>query len=330
MNRIAKYYALSFIAFGCVAMAQHKPIDVWIDADPSAGLFAQEVDDALALIQAFNSPRLHIHGVSIVYGNATLEDALPIGQRLTTLFGPKNLPVLPGASAASELGQDNPAVIGMAKAITERPMTILALGPVTNIGSLLKIHPELHDHIDRIIMVAGRRHGQRFTPNPDRVAAATDFNFEHDPAATQIILDSTIEFVMAPWEISSQVWITKEDIDALRGSGESGDWLASNTTSWIDRWKRRYGVEAFNPFDSLAIGLLTHPHLIEMIPVTVSIQTLPNDMLKERPTLKLKEKPYLLVDPDEAGDRAAVYAHTPKPGFKPLLLDRLRGPAATE
>ncbi len=311
-------------------MAQTEPIDVWIDADPSAGLFEQEVDDALALIQAFNSPELCIHGISIVYGNAPLKDALPIGKRLTELFGPEDLTVYGGASAAGELGEDNPAVSAMAEAIAETPMTILALGPVTNVGSLLKLHPALHKQIKRIVVVAGRRRGQRFTPNPDRITAATDFNFEHDPPAMQVILDSDIEFVMAPWEVSSQVWITKEDVEALDGSGETGNWLASNTTSWIDRWKRRYGVEAFNPFDSLAVGWVTHPDLIETMKVTVSIETLPNDMLKERPKAMPKEKPYLLVDSDCTGHRTALYAYAPKPGFKPMLLDHLRGPVQAD
>jgi len=330
MNRFALYTLLAGLFIAIPASAQPDRIDVWIDADPSAGLFEQEVDDALALIQAFNSPRLRIHGISIVYGNASLEKAIPIGKRLATLFGPDDLTVYGGASSASELGEDNSAVAAMANSIAKTRMTILALGPVTNVGSLLQLHPTIHDRIDQIIVVAGRRRGQRFTPNPDRVTAATDFNFEHDPAAMQVILDSKIPFVMTPWEVSSKVWITKQDIQDLRGSGQSGDWLGSNTTTWIERWKRRYGIEAFNPFDSLAVGWLTHPELIETVPVSVAIEILPNDMLKERPDLKQKEKAYLLIDPSKLGDRSAVYAHTPKPGFKPVLIDHLRGPVSPE
>lgn len=321
-------FALGAAIMSAAALAE--PIDVWIDADPSAGLFEQEVDDALALIQAFNSPRLRIHGISIVYGNAALKDALPIGEQLTERFGPEGLHVYGGAAAAGELGRTNAAVEAMANAIAETRLTILALGPVTNVGSLLMLHPELHDRIDRIVVVAGRRRGQRFTPKPDRITAATDFNFEHDPAAMQAILDSSIDFVMAPWEVSSKVWITKEDIDGLRGTGPTGDWLGSNTSSWIARWKRRYGVEAFNPFDSLAVGWVTHPGLIETIPVSVKIETLPNDMLAERPNLKEKEKPYLLIDPEQNGTRKAQYAHTPSPKFKEVLLQHLRGPVQSD
>ncbi len=326
MKRFTTALTLYVLCMGGFATAQSQKIDVWIDADPSAGLFEQEVDDALALIQAFNSPRLRIHGISIVFGNAALKDALPIGQRLTELFGPAELSVVGGAAAANQLGDETPAVTAMAEALSQTPLTILALGPVTNVGSLLMRHPELHERIEHIIVVAGRRPGQRFTPNPDRVTAASDFNFERDPAAMQVILDSDIDFVMAPWEVSSKVWITKADIEALQGSGASGEWLSSNTSSWIERWKRRYGVEAFNPFDSLAIGWLTHPQLIETVPVTVSIETRPNDMLQERPNLTQKEKPYLLVELAQSGARSARYAHTPAPGFKPVLLDHLRGP----
>lgn len=318
-----KYWiALCATLFPVLGLAE--PIDVWIDADPSAGLFEQEVDDALALIQAFNSPELAIHGISITFGNAEFEKAMPIGRKLTEMFGPKDLGVYGGAASKEDLGKRTPAVEAMANALKKTRLHILALGPVTNIGSLLQLHPELHENILSIIVVAGRRPGQRFTPKPDIVRAATDFNFEHDAESMQVILDSAVPFVMAPWEVSSQVWVSEEDMATLKDTGPSGAWLSENTASWIARWERYYGVRAFNPFDSLAIGWLTHPELLQTTQVAVRIETLDNDMLIQDPKAP-KRKPYLLVYPGEEEGRQAIYCHTPDNEFKAKLLERLKG-----
>lgn len=311
--------ALAAALLGCFA-AVGEPIDVWLDVDPAIGQDESEVDDGLALIQAFHSPELAIHGVSLVYGNTTLEEAIPIGRDVVERFGPDGLEVHIGAASKDDLGKETPAVTAMAQALRKKPLVILALGPVTNVGSLLKLHPDVAPRIQSVVVVAGRRPGQQFKPVPTSDRAASDFNFEHDPEAMQVILDADVPFVMAPWEVSSKVWLMREDMNRLRGTTPSGDWLAENTQTWIDRWERGYGVAGFNPFDTLAIAWLTHPELIESSPVAVWIEEGPDD------TEPGKTKPYLHVDADKEDGRRAVYCHTPEPGFKPMLLERLMGP----
>ena len=149
------------------------PTDVWLDVDPAAGLPEHEVDDALAMIQAFHSPELCVRGVSVVYGNAGLPDALPIGREVTERFGPPGLPVHAGAARREELGTPNAAVDGLASALRERPLTILALGPLTTVATLVVRHPELHQRIERIVVVAGRRPGQEFRASDAQARAVS-------------------------------------------------------------------------------------------------------------------------------------------------------------
>ena len=61
------------------AGAAPAPVPVWIDTDPAIGESDRDVDDGLALIQAFHSPELDIRGVSVVFGNA-----VPTGGRSPT------------------------------------------------------------------------------------------------------------------------------------------------------------------------------------------------------------------------------------------------------
>ena len=87
-------------------------MDVWIDTDPAIGIPNCDVDDGLALIQAFHSPELRIRGVSAVFGNAPLEQAYPLAREVCERFGPPGLPVLEGAASKSDLGRDN-AILGL-------------------------------------------------------------------------------------------------------------------------------------------------------------------------------------------------------------------------
>jgi len=295
--------------------------EVWLDVDVAAGLPNRDVDDALALIQAFNSPELKIRGVSAVFGNAPLADGLPIAREVVEKFGPGGLVVHAGAASKEELGQANDAVRAIVAALNEKPMTILALGPVTNVATLVQKHPELHAKIERIVIVAARRPGQKFTYPTASGYSFRDFNFESDPASMNVLLDTRIELVFTPWEVSSHVWITPDDLARNATYGGAGIWIEEKSTAWAQMWIDRFKTIGFNPFDTLAVGWVTHPALIQTIPVTVWIEDGPDDT---KPADTAQPKPYLLVREGGQG-RQATYAYKPLPQFSRMLLDRLGG-----
>lgn len=295
--------------------------DVWLDVDVAAGLPNRDVDDALALIQAFNSPELKIRGISAVFGNAPLADGLPIAREVVEKFGPAGIEVQPGAASKEELGQENDAVRALAAALNEKSLTILALGPVTNVGTLVQKHPDLHTKIERIVIVAARRPGQKFTYPTAGGYSFRDFNFESDPEAMQVLLDSEINLVFTPWEVSSHVWITPDDLSRNATYGGAGIWIEEKSLAWAQMWIERFKTVGFNPFDTLAVGWVTHPKLIQTMPVSVWIEEGPDDT---KPADKAQPKPYLLVKEGGEG-RKATYAYKPAPQFTRVLMDRLGG-----
>jgi pyrimidine-specific ribonucleoside hydrolase len=201
---------------------------------------------------------------------------------------------------------------------------------VTNVATLLDLHPELQARIERVVMVAGRRPGQRFyprrddgtVPEPPPGAAHRDFNFELDPEAMAVVLASEVPLVFAPWEVSSWVWIRRADLEGLADAGETGAFVAEACGSWLDLWQERFGVDGFNPFDTLAVGYLSSPELFETMDVTVWIEERPDD--REPPGSGVT-KPYLLVDQERAGGRRATYCVRPGAAFVDQLLERLAG-----
>jgi inosine-uridine nucleoside N-ribohydrolase len=303
-------------------IAQLVRKSVWIDTDPSVAPGGKEVDDGFALIQAFHSPELDIRGVSVVYGNAPLETAFPIGCEIVERFGPPGLRVHRGADHAKQLGEETDAVRALANALRADKLTILALGPVTTIATLIKNHPDLAVRIEEVVAVAGRRRGQSFQARPEQPIPFPDFNFELDPDGFQILLDSSVPITLAPWEVSSHVWLREADLDHLREGNNATRWLYPAATDWLKKWRDELKLDGFNPFDTLAVGWLTSPHLIEWETLPVAIETHPTD----RPGEAAPEKPYLIADAHLAGRRTVRYCHRPSPTFRDDLMRRLLSP----
>ena len=144
------------LAFNVIA----KP--VWIDTDPSVQQEGvHEVDDGFALVQAFRSKELEIRGVSVVFGNAPLARAFPIGQEIVRRYGRKGVPLFKGA-AGEDIGKETEASRALADALRKERLTILVLGPATNIATVLRLHPEIGARIERIIAVAGGERANDF------------------------------------------------------------------------------------------------------------------------------------------------------------------------
>ena len=318
MNRTAAIVAALVLAAACVMVrAAPERTAVWIDTDPAVGEPDRDVDDGLALLQAFRSPELEIRGVSVVFGNAELDKGLPIAQRLVREFGPPGLRVYGGAAKATNVETD--ASRALATALRSSPLTILALGPMTNVATVLVKHPELASRMTRVIAVAGRRPGQRFTTGTSNAQGHRDFNFELDPDAFQRLLDSRVPVVLAPFEISSKIWLKAPDLARLPAS------LAVPARQWLALWARLFGVDGFNPFDTLAVAYAISPAGFRCEALPARIETLQDDVTEPGVQgVKVDRKPYLLASKDLIGAAARVtYCATAPDGFKENLLTRL-------
>jgi inosine-uridine nucleoside N-ribohydrolase len=292
------------------------PIAVWMDVDPAVMRGGHEPDDGLALLQAFHSKELEVKGVSVVFGNSPLDTGYPIGEEIVKRFGPPGLHAFRGAASGAELGQETEASRALADALRRGELTILALGPVTNVATVLKMHPELARRVKEIVSVAGRRPGQSFVIAKGGTPFM-DFNFELDPVGYQVLLDSGISIVLAPFEISSKTVLTAEDIERFSSVPEIADFYLEPLRDYVNWYEERFGIRGIYPFDTLAVAYLTSPEWIERDELPVAIETHPDDIHPER------EKPYLLVSREIDSPHRAVYCHTASPEFVPDLMKRL-------
>ncbi len=294
---------------------------VWIDTDPSVARGGHEVDDGFALLQAFHSTALKVRGVSVVFGNAPLHEGFPIAQRLVRDFGPRGLLVYRGAAASAGLGIETAASRAMAAALRRERITILMLGPATNVATVLRNHPELAKRIVSIVAVAGRRPNQRFSTGPS-VQPLRDFNFELDSEGFQVLLNSGVPLILAPWEISSKVWLRQPDLKSLRASNASLGWILDASEDWLDFWRKNLATDGFNPFDTLAVGYAISPEgfLCERLPAMIQRQ--PDDTLAQANS---PLKPYLMADKSLVSKFSALYCFAPPPLFSESLLRLVAG-----
>lgn len=292
---------------------------IWLDIDTANGV--GDIDDGLMLIQALHSPDINLVGVSTVYGNTDLPRASQTARQIIERFGDeRTLRVNPGAASPTD-NTPTEATRAMAAAVKGGPITILAVGPLTNVATLLREHPDTAQGIEQIVAVAGRRPGQRFlTEGQSPDTEPPDFNFELDPSAMRTVLESGIPVVLAPWEVSSQITITAEDLEKLatRG-GASGQWIQKTSQYWLERHAKA-GKPGFHPYDSLALAWILTPNLIEHTPMHANI---------EQSTQGPDQRPrfFLHATPNDAGQKPTgtpiTYLHTPKPALKGELLKLL-------
>lgn len=324
--KLLSHYAVAFVLASICGLLQTQQAEagqaVWIDTDPACGnAITDDVDDCWALLMALRSTKLDVLGISTSFGNVGGDEAYDVAVKLIQRYNmsTKKPPLFRGADAALSLR--NPAgteaTAAMARALTKEPLTLVALGPLTNIATLIILHPEKMSNVKQVIAIAGQRPKPHpvFFPGDSRLFHLHDLNLQKDSAAFSVILESSIPITLVPYEVASKVSVTSEDLDHLTSGSPESRWLADISRPWLRFWNSSLKSDGFFPFDSLAIGMLTMPSLFtcDRIPVK----------LERKRSLFVSSRDSLLVSHGYRGDRTVTYCSDVEQKFKSLLLETL-------
>jgi len=205
-------------------------IPIILDCDPGT-------DDALALLLAFASPELDVLAVTVAGGNVGLEHTLANARALTALAG-VSVPVFGGAdrpllgSFTSEtrvhgengiggviLPEGRPAQPDLAADAIRRmlrearePVTLVGIGPATNLALALMTEPALIAQVERIVLMSGAWAEGNVTP-------AAEFNAWSDPEALAVLLACGRTVVFVTLELTAQALVTPAVIAGWRATG---------------------------------------------------------------------------------------------------------------
>ena len=304
-----KLYVIALVA--CFAQGALATTTVWIDSDVSIGSPIREVDDAYALVLAFHSPEIRIAGLSTTYGNAPLGHTTHVAREMVRKFGaPSGLSVAKvysGAKSAAELGRQTEACNALAAALKKNRLTYIALGPLTNLATFLRLHPKLASRIDRVIFLGGQSPGTSLGLRPDGSFRIHDANVFKNPAATGVVLRSNIPLTAIPVSTASKLLLDEGDLRALEKSGDAGNYLVDRSRLWLWFWRNIVQTKGGAVFDTLAVVAATKPGLLTM----------------EKRYARMDEKGNLRVTGRQTGGRPLKFCTGLAPGTKQYVMKRI-------
>ena len=247
---------------------------ILIDCDPGH-------DDAIALLLALASPEVELLGVTSVAGNQTLDKTTANALRVLEFAGRGDIPVAAGADRPlvreqfvaayvhGETGLDGPdlpppqgkpvdqhAVEFLAETIrnSDRPVTLIPVGPLTNVALLLALHPDARP--ERIVLMGGAIAEGNVTP-------AAEFNIWCDPEAASRVFASDIDVTMIGLDVTHKA-VTGPDVQRrLREAGSIGVFVAELVDFFTVYHRHTYGWEGAPIHDAVAVAHVIRPGLVE-------------------------------------------------------------------
>ncbi len=270
---------LSLAPAGAYAVTAQR---VWVDTDAACGTGrTTDPDDCLALLALLKTRRLHVVGVSTIFGNAPIEVTDRTTRDLTDQLAAEGFsipPVYRGRDTSRVVGDTaipTPAENAIRDALAEAPMVIVALGPLTNIAAVLHSHPELATQVQRIIAVMGQQPGHVFHPVEGGTARILfghgpvfqDFNFAKDRSAVTELLSLKLPMTWVPYAAAQQMTIIGADLDIMGRDGVTARWVAARSREWLAFWHDDIRQLGFFSFDLVAAAYLLHPELFRCVKV---------------------------------------------------------------
>lgn len=258
-----------------------------IDTDPG-------IDDAVAIALALGSPEVNVIGISTVGGNSGLAATTTNALRLLEFFGRTDIPVASGydepyrrpktetgyepvhghdglagvdlpAPTIKVVSTDAPAFLADKIRNSPDPVTLIAIGPLTNIAHLVDQHPDVISMVDRFIIMGGAARTGNVTP-------VAEFNIWHDPEAAKRVFASGLNTVMVGLDVTHSVKTYEELWTWLKDGSKFGNVFDHILTSYTNTYETFYGERMTHQHDALAMAEAIWPNFMELEPAHIDVE----------------------------------------------------------
>ena len=250
------------------------------------------VDDAFAILYATRNPEITVLGITCVDGNTSLKNVCKNTLQVLDMAGASSIPVAAGANeplmgTAGDLGDasqvhggdglaglsnsgssrslDSRHAIELIRDLvegSEDKVTLVPIGPLTNIALFISTFPETAKKLERIMLMGGSASG-------GNVTAAAEFNVWHDPEAAHIVFNSGLPITMYGLDVFYDLRVDQEHVNTLR---EAGSVSANFAADLIEFRLQSLGSEMCLG-DYGAVASLLHPGLVESKVMNVVVDT---------------------------------------------------------
>lgn len=272
------------------------PSAVILDTDLAMGEPGSEIDDGFALALLLAEERLQLELLTTVFGNTQVETVTKLSRDLLHRFGYSSVPLVQGSdlpirelpivgdwddsktlnlTALDETGALQ-AAAAMVELVAGRPgeVTVIAIGPLTNVAIAIGLDPGFVENVKEIIVMGGV-----FMKQLNRRDMPGEFNFWNDPEAVEIVLESGAQVRIVGLDVTEKVRINRSEAELMVRSGEGfASFAGEYILSWLERLQVTFPgvrpeIDSCAIHDALAVGAVVRDDLFTWAPAHLGVVT---------------------------------------------------------
>jgi inosine-uridine nucleoside N-ribohydrolase len=266
--------------------ASAAPKKIIFDTDPGT-------DDAMALMLALNSPELEVRAITVVPGNVTAAQGLENTLRMVSLAKRCDIPIAAGAQhplfqklitaefwhgknglANIELpigkckidSRFAPDLIVQLVHAAPHEMTLVPVGPLTNIALAVESDPSIVPLVKEVILMGGSISG-------GNVNAAAEANIYNDPEAAKVVFEAGWPLTMVGLDVGDKTLLSRKYLDQLSEThGPVNDFIHS-VAMYLINLSAQLGSPGTPMYDPLAVGVAIDASLVNSADMHVDVET---------------------------------------------------------
>jgi purine nucleosidase len=285
----ARFAFIALIIFGCTVLnvpCQAAVRKIIFDTDPGT-------DDAMALMLALNSPELEVRAITVVPGNVTAEQGLENALRMVSLANRCDIPVaggarhplfqklitaefwhgknglanieLPRSKCKADLRYAPDLIIELIHA-SPHEVTLVPVGPLTNIALAVEKDPSIVPLIKEVILMGGSIKG-------GNVNAAAEANIYNDPEAAQIVFQAGWPLTMVGLDVGNKTMLGHKQLDQLASTHGAVNDFIYGVAKFLVELSEKFGDSGTPMYDPLAVGVAIDSTLVTASAMHVDVET---------------------------------------------------------